>query len=217
MTKIQDLLQATSKIYDGMRKMETEKQIKKYVMSVYKKELGKFSFKGDIVAGFRSSFGEGEASDYQIMQGDSIILDLLPRKDGICADTTRTFFVGEPSKEKVYVYNVVRSALEETEKILKPKIRACDIYNFMKERLKPFENTFFHHAGHLIGVKRLLQPQFLPTNLKTLKVGDVVTLEPGIYINNKFGIRLENNYIITERGYEKLFNYPLEIEKFILK
>ena len=135
MTKIQDLLQATSKIYDGMRKMETEKQVKEYVMSVYKKELGKFSFKGDIVAGARSSLGEGDASEYRIMQGDSIILDLLPRKDGVCVDTTRTFFVGEPSKEQVQIYNIVRVALEKTEKILSPKIRACDIYNFMKEQL----------------------------------------------------------------------------------
>lgn len=217
MTKIQNLLQATSKIYDGMQIMKTEKQIKKYVMSVYKKELGKFSFKGDIVAGERASLGEGDASDYQIKQGDCIILDLLPRKDGVCVDTTRTFFVGNPSKEQVYIYNLVRCALVETEKILRPNLKACDIYDFMRQRLMPFENTFFHHAGHLIGRKRLLQPQFLPNNTKALKVGDIVTLEPGIYIKNKFGIRLENDYIITKNGYEKLFDYPLEIEKFILK
>lgn len=217
MINIYNLLQATSKIYDGMKIFETEKQIKKYVMSVYKEELGEFSFKGDIVAGPNSSLGEGNASDYQIKQGDCIILDLLPRKGGFCVDTTRTFFVGKPSEEQVYIYNIVRCAIENTERILKPNLKACDIYNFMKQQLKPFENTFFHHAGHLIGCKRLLQPQFLPTNTKTLKVGDIVTLEPGIYIKNKFGIRLENDYIITKNGYEKLFDYPLEIEKFILK
>ena len=217
MIKIQDLLRATSIIYDGLHRLETERQIKKYVLSVYKKELGEFSFKGDIVAGVRSSVGEGDASDYKIKEGDSIILDMLPRKDGVCADTTRTFFVGEPSNEQKVVYNVVKSALEKTEKILKPKIKACEIYNYMKEQLKPFDKTFFHHAGHLIGFKRLQQPQFLPNKTDVLKVGDVVTLEPGVYIKNKFGVRLENDYIITESGCRKLFDYPLEIEKFILK
>lgn len=217
MMKIQNLLSATSKIYDGLVRLQTENQIKKFVLSVYKKELGEFSFKGDIVAGVRSSVGEGVATDYQIKEGDSIILDLLPRKDGICADTTRTFFVGAPSEEQVAVYNVVKTALEKTEKILSPKIKAYEIYNFMKEQLRPFEDTFFHHAGHLIGFRRLLKPQFLPGEKRILRVGDVVTLEPGVYIKDKFGVRLENNYLITENGYEKLFNYPLEIEKFILR
>ena len=217
MTKIQDLLRATAIVYDGLRKLKTEKQIKKYVLSVYKKELGEFSFKGDIVAGARSSIGEGDATDYIIKEGDSIILDLLPRKDRVCADTTRTFFVGEPSNEQKVVYNVVKTALEKTEKILKPKIKVCEIYNYMKEQLKPFDKTFFHHAGHLIGFKRLQQPQFLPNKTDVLMVGDVITLEPGVYIKNKFGVRLENDYIITESGGQKLFDYPLEIEKFILK
>jgi Xaa-Pro aminopeptidase len=217
MTTIQDLLNATSKVYEGMKRFETEKQIKSYVLSVYKSQLGKFSFKGDIVAGERASIGEGDATDYRLKEGDSIILDLLPRKDGISADTTRTFFVGQPTEEQVVVYNTVRKALEQTEKILKPKIKACDIYNFMKEQLKPFENTFFHHAGHLIGFRRMLQPQFLPNKVTSLMVGDVVTLEPGIYVKGKFGVRLENNYLITESGCEKLFDYPLDIEKFILK
>jgi Xaa-Pro dipeptidase len=217
MTTIQDLLNATSKVYEGLKRFETEKQIKKYVLSVYKKELKDFSFKGDIVAGARASIGEGDATDYRIKDGDSIILDLLPRKEGVCADTTRTFFVGEPSQEQIYVYNIVKTALEKTEKILKPKMKACEIYEFMKEQLKPFEQTFFHHAGHLIGFRRLQQPQFLQDNKTSLKVGDVVTLEPGVYVKDKFGVRLENNYIITKDGCKKLFDYPLDIEKFILK
>ena len=214
--KINDLLNATKTVYGGMKCFPTEKEIKKYILSVYKKELGEFSFKGDIVAGYRSSVGEGDASDYKLQKGDSIILDLLPRKDGVCSDTTRTFFVGKPTDEQVKVYNTVKNALISAEKILRPGISAEEIYLYTREQLKPYEETFFHHAGHLIGFRRLQQPQFLPGKSEKLKVGDIVTLEPGIYIKDKFGVRLENNYLITKSGCKNLFDYPLEIENFIL-
>ena len=217
---LKDLLFATSCVYDGIKggnfAGKTEADVKKYVLSEYRKRLGKFSFKGDIVAGARSSVGEGDATDYIIKRGDAIVLDLFPMKNGVCSDVTRTFFVGEPSKEQRIVYQTVRAALHSCEKILKAGVKACDIYEYMRECLKPYDNTFFHHAGHRIGCRRLLQPQFLPGRNEKLKAGDTVTLEPGIYIKDKFGVRLENDYRITESGCEKLFNYPLDIENFII-
>lgn len=212
-----ELLDITSKIFDSIKKYQTEKELKKHIFATYKKGLGQFSFKGDIIAGYRSSIGEGDATDNVIQKGDSIILDLLPRKDGVCCDVTRTFFVGNPSNEQIKVYNTVKNALEKTEKILKVGIKACEIYEYMKEQLKPYEATFFHHAGHLIGYRRLMQPQFLPDKNDKLKVGDIVTLEPGVYIKGKFGVRIENDYLITESGYKKLFDYPLDIGNFIIK
>lgn len=214
---IKELFNVTEKIFDKMSYFNTEAEIKKYILKTYKEKLGTYSFKGDIIAGYRSSIGEGDATDNVIQKGDSIILDLLPRKDGVCCDVTRTFFVGNPSNEQIKVYNTVKNALEKTEKILKVGIKACEIYEYMKEQLKPYEATFFHHAGHLIGYRRLMQPQFLPDKNDKLKVGDIVTLEPGVYIKGKFGVRLENDYLITENGYKKLFDYPLDIEKFIIE
>ena len=217
---MEGLFNATKNIYSGLSSFysagKTEKDLKRYILKEYKKRLGLYSFKGDIVAGKRSAIGEGDATDYIIKKGDAIILDLLPMKNGVCSDVTRTFFVGEPTDEQKRVYETVKSALIETEKKLKAGVRACEIYEYMRERLKPYEETFFHHAGHLIGKRRLMQPQFLPNKTARLKVGDIVTLEPGIYIKDKFGVRLENDYLITENGYEKLFEYPLDIENFII-
>ena len=216
-----ELLNATARVYDSVVNSKlvgkNEKDLKRIILSEYRTILEDFSFKGDIVAGKRSSIGEGDATDYIIKKGDAIILDLLPMKDGVCSDVTRTFFVGEPTDEQREVYETVKNALLSTEKILKSSVRACDIYEYMREKLKPYENTFFHHAGHRIGIRRLLQPQFLPNKRAKLNVGDIVTLEPGIYIKDKFGVRLENDYLITENGYERLFDYPLDIENFIIR
>lgn len=219
--QIKELLNATAKVYDNVLRNDfagkSEKELKRVIFAAYKGRLGKFSFKGDIVAGARSAVGEGDATDYIIKKGDAIILDLLPMKNGVCSDVTRTFFVGKPTAEQREVYNIVKNALLSTEKILKAGVRACDIYAYAREKLKPYESTFFHHAGHLIGKRRLLQPQFLPDKTAKLKAGEIVTLEPAIYIKSKFGVRLENDYLITESGCGKLFDYPLEIEKFIIK
>ena len=214
------LLSATAEVYNAVLKEnvlgKTEKDIKRIILAAYKERLGKFSFKGDIVAGVCSAIGEGDATDYIIKKGNAIILDLLPMVCGVCSDVTRTFFVGAPTSEQREVYDIVKNALIDTEKILKAGVKACDIYAYAREKLKPYQETFFHHAGHLIGKRRLLQPQFLPDKTAKLKAGDIVTLEPAIYIKNKFGVRLENDYLITESGYENLFDYPLDIENFII-
>ncbi len=216
-----ELLNATARVYDSVVNSKlvgkNEKDLKRIILSEYRTILEDFSFKGDIVAGKRSSIGEGDATDYIIKKGDAIILDLLPMKNGVCSDVTRTFFVGEPTEELKKIYDTVKNALLSAEKILKAGVKACEIYVYMREQLKPYENTFFHHAGHRIGIRRLLQPQFLPNKRAKLNVGDIVTLEPGIYIKDKFGVRLENDYLITENGYERLFDYPLDIENFIIR
>ncbi len=217
MYKIIKLLRATERVFDGMKIFSNEKQLKKYILSTYKEELGEFSLKGDIVSGIRSSKIEGDATDKTIEKGDSIILDLQPRKEGVCCDVTRTFFVGPPSAEQVKVYQAVKFALLTTEKILKPGVKANEIYYSMKNALKPYDDAFVHHAGHKVGFRSVQQPQFLPEKNQRLKIGDVVALEPGVYIKDKFGVRLENNYLITNEGCVNLFDYPLEIDKFILR
>ena len=221
MQNLKIVLSANEKVYDLVRNTRleglTENQLKEIILLEYKKILKDFTFNGDIVAGVNSSIGEGTGSEYVIKKGDSVILDLLPYKNKKCADTTRTFFVSEPTKLQREVYDIVKNALTSVENILRPGIKASEIYFATREKLRPYEDTFFHHAGHLIKSKRLCQPQFLPDKNARLKVGDVVTLEPGIYIKNQFGVRLENNYLITENGYQKLFEYPLEIQNFIVK
>jgi len=102
------------------------------------------------------------------------------------------------------------------ENVLKSGASACDVYNAVKGAFSPFEEKFSHHAGHLFGTERVMQPQFLPEKKERIDVGDFVTLEPGIYFEDSFGMRIEDNYQIIEDGFCRLFDYPLGMEYFIL-
>lgn len=211
------LQEANKNAYEAVASTElcgmTEREVKNLIFSVYRQKLGNFSFCGDIVAGIRSAEGEGNPTDYRMKNGDTLILDLLPRKDGVCADTTRTFFVGTPTDEQKEVFDTVAKAMAKGERYLRSGTSPKKIYKAVREALHPYEATFFHHAGHRIGFRRMMEPRFLPDRETCLRVGDIVTLEPGIYLAGRFGVRLENDYLITEKGFIKLSDFPLRMQK----
>lgn len=191
----------------------TEKDIKNIILSV----CGSADdYSGDIVAGTRTSEIEGDATDYVLKDGDCLILDLQFKTKDVWSDTTRTFFIGEPTVEMRKAYDFCIRAKKAGESVLKSGVLACDVYNAVKGAFLPFEENFPHHAGHLFGKERVMQPQFLPERNERLKVNEFVTLEPGIYFEGSFGMRIEDNYQITENGCEKLFDYPLVLEDNII-
>ena len=173
-------------------------------------------FSGDIVGGRRSAAIGGEATDYVLREGDALIVDVQPFSEGLYADTTRTFFIGEPSEEQRRVYEAVIATLSRMEAVLKPGARACDVYAEMQASFAEYGLACPHHAGHALGSDKLLPPEFLPEVTEPLREGMFVALEPGAYIGEAFGIRVENNYRITADGAECVFTYPLAIENFIL-
>lgn len=191
----------------------SEKDIKNIILSACSSAD---DFSGDIVSGIRTSEIEGDATSYILTDGDCLILDLQFKTNGVWSDTTRTFFVGEPSEEMRRAYNLCCSAKKAGERLLKSGAYACDIYNAVKMAFTPFGENFPHHAGHLCGEERVMQPQFLPEKLERLNVDVFVTLEPGIYFEGCFGVRIEDNYRITEDGFENLFDYPLKLEDNII-
>ncbi len=216
MDKIKKSLELARLVYDDVKSRfclgMSEKDIKDIILS----HSDGCGFSGDIVAGMRSSFIEGDATDYVLKKGDCLILDLQFNEDGMWCDTTRTFFVGDVSDKAAKAYDAILNAKNAGELKLKPHARACDIYKAVKEAFGNYKELFPHHAGHLFGADTVMQPQFLPEKKQTLKTGDTVTLEPGLYFEGDFGIRVEDDYLITENGYENLFNYTTRIEDFIL-
>ena len=99
--------------------------------------------------------------------------------------------------------------------VASPGIAARDVYRTIKEFLDSHELTegsFFHHAGHGIGHHGHEAPRLIPGCGDIFEVGDVFTLEPGIYTKALHGgIRLENNYVVREHGPQNLFDFPLEL------
>ena len=195
----------------------TEKDIEKIILNTYKSICGNaFSFCGDIIGGKHSADIDGGADDYVLQLGDALILDLQPEINGVFCDTTRTFFIGEPGEEMRRAYDNVKNTLLRLERFLKPNIKACDIYSEMNAITEEYGYKCPHHAGHIIGKNRSIAPEFLPDISESIRTGNTVALEPGFYKENCFGIRLENNYGITQSGTLRLFDYSLDIEDFII-
>ena len=175
------------------------------------------NWQGDLISGKRTSEIEGGPTDKVIGDGDVVLLDLQVCLDEQWSDLTRVYFVGGTDDEKTSLYKRVVDALKAGEELLFPGTRVCDIWHKMREVIGT-EYAFTHHGGHRIGKDNIVDiPRFVPECEDTLKKGMIVTLEPGVYIPQKFGIRLENNYLITEDGYRLLSGLSLDMKDYILK
>ena len=177
-------------------------------------------WQGDLISGERSAEIEGPPTDRVIKNGDVVLLDLQICAENCWSDLTRVYFMGGITDEQETAYNQVVNALKAGEENLYSGKKAKELWEFVRKAIGS-EYAFTHHAGHRIGKfceeEIVVEPRFVPESEETLKPGMVVTLEPAVYYPKKFGIRLENNYLITEDGYERLCNLPLDKEEYIVK
>lgn len=197
----------------------TELEIQMQIVSAFEQIAVKpVVFMSDIISGPRTSTIGGKASTRILEREDTLIVDISPQFNGYFSDTTRTFILGEPSKEHVSVYNTLLKAMEKTEQYLRPGIRANDVYAHMMKAIDTcgYGEYFPHHAGHGIGLSELELPQFIEQCSMELMPGMVVTLEPGVYLPGDFGMRIENNYLVTSNGVTNLFNYPRCLDSFAI-
>lgn len=222
---VQSALEANRAAYDalrgglhvGMSELDAFEIVKKAVDGVCGTEDHEFI--GDFVGGARSGSIEGQPTDYVFVDGDTFILDLSVRRGNFWSDTCRTFFFGEPDARKREAYAMVLECQALGERIVRAGMRCEDVKKEMESLLvsRGFGGKMPHHAGHCIGVKPYMKPAFEEDDGSILERGAVCTLEPGLYFEGEFGIRVENDYLVRETGLENLFEYPREIEAFILK
>lgn len=168
------------------------------------------AFPGDFACGPKSLRGGGPPTDRVCEAGELYPLDLFPAPDLYFGDTCRTLCVGgRPTAGQRDSHQRVAEALASGESMLKPGVAGREIYRAVRDHLNC--PSFFHHAGHGIGLHGHEAPRLIPESDDVLAPGDVVTIEPGLYREaNRGGLRLENNYLITESGFVKLFDEPLD-------
>jgi Xaa-Pro aminopeptidase len=154
----------------------------------------------------------GLPTDYKLTRGDLFILDYSVVLAGYRSDFTNTLAVGDPSDEQQMLFRLCEAAMTGGENSLKSGVRAADVYAAVSQ---PLEEGGYgalpHHAGHGIGLGHPEPPILVPESQDVLEVGDVVTLEPGLYVEGIGGMRIENNYLITENGAEKLSNHLISL------
>ncbi|MCL4441549.1 MAG: M24 family metallopeptidase [Eubacteriales bacterium] len=169
----------------------------------------------DCVTGERTVDIGGKPTPRQVKEGDLVIIDILPYFHGYYGDTTRTFVVGRASEEQKKVYQVLQEAMTAGEAKIKAGTPAKKVYASVKHVIEDsgYGDFFPHHAGHGIGLGYFERPLIIPASDDVLKAGSVITLEPGIYLPGLGGMRLENNYLVTEDGFFQLSMYPNELKE----
>ena len=197
-------------IKEGMTEKEISLELDFYMLSHGADAL---SFETIAVAGKNSSMPHGVPGEYRVQKGDFITMDYGAVVDGYHSDMTRTVCLGEPSDKMREVYNAVLEAQLKGLEVLHDGISGVDADKAAREVIENagYGKNFGHGLGHGVGVEIHESPRLSPKAPHTLRTGHVVTVEPGIYLPDEFGVRIEDMAVITENGSVNLTNCPKEL------
>lgn len=171
------------------------------------------SFETIAVSGANSSMPHGVPSNKKIENGDFITLDFGTIINGYHSDMTRTVAVGFATDEMKNVYDIVLKAQNNCLANIRSGVNCKDGDEFARSVIRDagYGQYFTHSTGHGVGVEIHEFPNLSPASDSVLQVGNIVTVEPGIYIPEKFGVRIEDMALITETGCENLTNAPKDL------
>ncbi|MGW7261487.1 aminopeptidase P family protein [Streptomyces sp. NPDC054834] len=154
-----------------------------------------------------------EVGDRVIQRGDMVVLDFGGLKDGYGSDTTRTVHVGEPTDEERRVHDVVRAAQEAGFRAVRPGVPCQDVDRAARAVVTDagYGEYFIHRTGHGIGVTTHEPPYMIEGEEQPLVPGMCFSVEPGIYLPGRFGVRIEDIVTVTEDGGRRLNNTTREM------
>ncbi|MGH2525508.1 MAG: M24 family metallopeptidase, partial [Actinomycetota bacterium] len=138
--------------------------------------------------------------------GDAVVLDFGGVANGYFSDITRTVFVGEPGEEELRVYEVVASAQQAAFEAVRPGVLSQDVDRAARAVITDagYGERFIHRTGHGIGLEIHEPPYIVEGNETPLEPGMTFSDEPGIYLAGRFGVRIEDQVVVTPDGAERL-------------
>jgi len=190
-------------IRPGLREREVAAEIE-YAM----RRMGSegTAFDTIVASGVSSAYPHGWCTDRKIERGDLVVLDIGAKYQNYRADLTRTVTVGNPSSKQVRIHEVVREAQDRAFQSVRAGVKACDIDAVARALIerKGYGEYFVHRLGHGVGLDIHEPPYLDPETKDRLRAGNVVTVEPGIYIIKFGGVRIEDTVLVRKGGAEKL-------------
>ena len=164
-------------------------------------------------SGPNSASPHHEPGERIIGAGDAVVLDIGGVRAGYCSDTTRTAFVGDPPPDFVAMYEVLRRAHAAACDVVSPGIAARDVDRAARAIIEEagYGAAFLHRTGHGIGMETHEEPYIVESNDDPLVAGNAFSIEPGIYITDQWGARIEDIVVCTDAGGERLNTGSTEI------
>ena len=164
------------------------------------------SFKTIVASGPNSANPHHISGNRKIQKNDVVLIDMGCIYNGYCSDLTRTFFVGKENKRRTNVWNIVKDAHDKALEHVKQDIKASDIDFFARNIIKQkgYDKKFIHTTGHGVGLDIHEAPTIGQKSKDILKEGMIITIEPGIYLEKEFGVRIEDTILVTKTGYKVL-------------
>lgn len=163
-----------------------------------------------VAAGEMSALPHHTTSQRSLRKGDVVVMDYGGVYQGYCSDITRVASVGRAPDEAKAIYAIAYEAHMRARETAKPGVPAREVDAAARRVIEKagYGDYFIHRTGHGVGLSVHEPPYLAQTYEGVLEVGHCFTIEPGIYLPGKFGVRIENVYVITENGCESLNAEP---------
>lgn len=205
--------EAIRKAQTELRPGMSEKQLARLIDGYFASQGFGRSFPTISVAGAGTVSIHGTPSDRIIQPNDIVMVDIGAQYDGPegpwASDVTRTFFVGQPTPRQKEIWEIVHEAQRRALALVKAGATASSIDKAARDYVRSKGFDIPHAVGHGVGRKVHEPPRITSSSSAVLKVGDVITVEPGIYSRRDgFGVRVEDILVVTEDGYRMLSKAP---------
>lgn len=199
--KVKKACQITDQIFHQVIKnfsqFKTELDVGNFILNEIKKLKLKPAF-SMIVASERNHHHIHHYPKKHKLKGFAII-DFGVKYKGYCADLTRTVYIGRPKKSDLRLYHLVLKTQQKIIKKIKIGQKCADLDAYARKLLHPYTKFFVHSLGHGLGKKIHQKPKISPRSKDQIKSGDIITIEPGLYHKNHFGIRIEDTVYIGKK------------------
>ena len=215
---IKEAINITEKAYDyilgfvkpGVTEIEVANELDFYMR---KEGAQSVSFDTIVASGLRSAMPHGVASEKVIEEGDMVTIDFGCYYNGYVSDMTRTFAVGDPGDELKEIYEIVYQANKKVNESAKAGMTGAELDAIARDYIAEhgYGPQFGHTLGHGIGLEVHEGPSLSFRNEEKLVVNNIVTNEPGIYVQGLGGVRIEDDLVIKENGVEVLMTTPKEL------